>query len=126
MCWNVAGLSTTVNRIQDSYGSSKPTAKHNSNSNNNNNNSNQQKSATTTPPQCHALSDYFRRHGLPDMVCLQEHKIPRAQLSNRAEPGHCAHLEGYESFWSCCVDDKRSVRQCVSASNNNNNNNNNK
>ena len=103
MSWNVAGLSTTANRIQESYGRT------NSSKQTNN------KRLRTQPPaknggggaQCHALADYFERHGSPEIVCLQEHKIPRAQLSNRSEPLNCAHVEGYESFWSCCVDDKR-------------------
>eukprot|EP00980_Cylindrotheca_fusiformis_P023817 scaffold11032_cov122-Cylindrotheca_fusiformis.AAC.18 len=80
--WNVAGLSTTVNRIYDSYGklnNKKPSV---------------------------ALSEYFERHGA-DIVCIQEHKIPLSQLSSRSEPLNCASIENYESFWSCCVDSKK-------------------
>ena len=82
VCWNVAGLATTVHRIQSSYG----------NSNNNN------KKRTTS-----VLSEYMKRHHA-DIFCLQEHKIPLSQLSTRSEPLGCANVEGYESFWSCCVD----------------------
>jgi exonuclease III len=81
MSWNVAGLSTTVNRIHESYS---PFS---------------QKKA----PASAALHAYIQRHGA-DILCLQEHKIPLSQLSDRSEPCGCSTVEGYESFWSCCVD----------------------
>lgn len=34
---------------------------------------------------------------------FQEHKIPKSQLTTKQEPLHCAHVVGYESFWSCCT-----------------------
>jgi exodeoxyribonuclease III len=80
--WNVAGLSTTVNRIYESYG----------------------KSSKKKPSV--VLSEYFERHGA-DIVCIQEHKIPFSQLSSRSEPLNCSSIENYESFWSCCVDSKK-------------------
>ena len=76
LSWNVAGLSTTVNRIHEAF------------------------------PTAGSLGDYFRRHHA-DIVCLQEHKIPKEQLSGRSEPRQCSHVPGYESFWSCCVDASR-------------------
>ena len=84
VCWNVAGLATTVHRIQSSYG-------------NKNNNSNKKRTTTLF------LSEYMKRHNA-DIFCIQEHKIPQSQLSSRSEPLGCATVEGYESFWSCCVD----------------------
>ena len=82
LCWNVAGLSTTVHKINDLYGhgkKGKPSA---------------------------VLSEYFARHGA-SIICLQEHKIPQAQLSSRSEPLGCSSIDGYESFWACCVDAKK-------------------
>lgn len=81
MSWNVAGLSTTVNRIHETYSPA-----------------NQKKA-----PASVALHAYIQRHGA-DILCLQEHKIPLSQLSDRSEPCGCSTVEGYESFWSCCVD----------------------
>lgn len=81
--WNVAGLSTTVQRIHDNY----PL--------------NEEEKKLKCP-----LGAYFERHHA-DIVCLQEHKIPKEQLSNRSEPKHASHVTGYESFWSCCVDSKK-------------------
>lgn len=54
-------------------------------------------------PASAALHAYIQRHGA-DILCLQEHKIPLSQLSDRSEPCGCSTVEGYESFWSCCVD----------------------
>lgn len=76
--WNVAGLGTTVNRIHG----------HNT-------------------KQKDAFSKFLKKHGSPDILCLQEHKIPLQQLSSRAEPHRCADLPGYDSFWSCCTDPNR-------------------
>lgn len=53
---------------------------------------------------CKALGAFFRQHGA-DIFCVQEHKIPRTQLANKCEPRNAATVEGYESFWSCCVDE---------------------
>ncbi len=84
LSWNVAGLSTTVNRIHEFYPLS-----------------DSEKKESKCP-----LGVFFERHGA-DIVCLQEHKIPKEQLSNRSEPKRCSHASKYESFWSCCVDSKK-------------------
>lgn len=95
VCWNVAGLSTTVTRIHDSYGRKSagagnvPTVS----------SSNRSRGAAV-------LREYMERHGA-DIFCLQEHKIPLSQLSTRSEPLGCADVPGYESFWSCCVDQSK-------------------
>ncbi|KAI2507747.1 hypothetical protein MHU86_6643 [Fragilaria crotonensis] len=70
--WNVAGLSTTIQRIHDVY----------------------KDEGNGT-----AFEHFLKRHQV-DILCLQEHKIPSSQLSNRSEPFMCASVEGYESFWS--------------------------
>lgn len=85
LSWNVAGLSTTVNRIHEFYPLSEA----------------EKKEKKKCP-----LGAFFERH-YADIVCLQEHKIPKEQLSNRSEPKHASHASGYESFWSCCVDSKK-------------------
>ena len=89
VCWNVAGLSTTVNRIHSAYG-------------------NQQRNGKRkfSPKSNVVLSEYMKRHGA-DIFCIQEHKIPLSQLSSRSEPQGCANVEGFESFWSCCIDQKK-------------------
>ncbi len=70
--WNVAGLSTTLQRINRDY---------------------------------KTFTHFLNRHGNPDILCIQEHKIPLTQLSSRSEPYNCStSLPGYESFWSCCTD----------------------
>jgi exonuclease III len=61
-------------------------------------------SSSSSKNACPALASFFERH-LADIVCLQEHKIPKPQLANRTEPRQLSHVPGYESFWSCCVDD---------------------
>lgn len=87
--WNVAGLSTTLGRIDSDFkgasiaSSSIPGSK---------------------LSRSHAFSYFLKRHGDPDIVCIQEHKIPLKQLSSRSEPFGCADVDGYESFWSCCTD----------------------
>ena len=81
LSWNVAGLSTTVDKIDKHYGDA---TKRRSN------------------PSA-VIGDYFRKHNA-DIVCIQEAKIPKGILENRREPLRCAHIAGYESFWSCCVD----------------------
>jgi exonuclease III len=90
VCWNVAGLSTTVNRIHSFYGNQEG---------NNSKRKTSQKSNVV-------LAEYMKRHGA-DIFCVQEHKIPLSQLSTRSEPRGCSDIEGYESFWSCCVDQKK-------------------
>lgn len=99
--WNVAGLSTTLNRIDKDYSSSStlnvqqsllPTATGTN---------------ATKRSRCYTFSHFLKLHGDPDILCIQEHKIPLHQLSSRSEPFGCAALDGYESFWSCCVDKTR-------------------
>ena len=80
LSWNVAGLSTTVDKIDKHYGDA--TKRRNNPSD--------------------VIGDYFRQHEA-DIVCIQEAKIPKGVLENRGEPLRCAHVAGYESFWSCCV-----------------------
>jgi exodeoxyribonuclease III len=82
--WNVAGLSTTTNRIHESYNAAAANGK-------------------KKQPASSALAEYMRRHAA-DIFCLQEHKIPLSQLSARSEPRGSSTVEGYESFWSCCSD----------------------
>jgi exonuclease III len=84
--WNVAGLSQTAHRIHDAYGIR---------------NNDKKIKKTSNQTASAALAHYLERMGHPDIVCLQEHKIPKSQLSNRLEPRGCSQIEGYESFWSC-------------------------
>ncbi|CAB9509552.1 lyase [Seminavis robusta] len=93
--WNVAGLSTVVHRIHASYSDG---AKEGSGSSS----KNQKKGLGG---HCRVFAGYFERHASPEIVCLQEAKIPKSQLTNRSEPRGCANVEGYESFWSCRLDD---------------------
>jgi exodeoxyribonuclease III len=79
--WNVAGWKQTVHRIDQNYGNS----------------------ATRRRDPSAVLRDYLDRHQA-DIFCVQEAKIPLTQLESRSEPLQCAHVDGYESFWSCCVD----------------------
>ena len=105
--WNVAGLSTTLQRIHRDY--NHPT--------NTNSKANKNKNKSTSL----AFSQFLHRHGNPDILCIQEHKIPLSQLSSRSEPFQVsttkiipsssttiteAAVEAteYESFWSCCID----------------------
>jgi exodeoxyribonuclease III len=97
LSWNVAGLSTTVNRIHDNY--QPKSAAHNGGKSKS---SSVSKHSSADP----ALAEYFSRHGAT-ILCLQEHKIPKQQLSNRQEPRQCSNIAGFESFWSCCVDDTK-------------------
>jgi exonuclease III len=111
LCWNVAGLGTTVNRIHEFFAahlSAKDTLTSNDTSisssqgsNPHSNTSNKQRKKPLHPAA--ALTDFFTRHQA-DIVCLQEHKIPINQLRSRSEPHQCASLPGYESFWSCSTD----------------------
>jgi exonuclease III len=92
LSWNIAGLKTSAQRIAEHYGS---------------------------------LEAYFGRHHA-DIICFQEHKIAKTALSDRSIPptilGHRSNSnsskkrkqpqqplqedETYESFWSCCTDDR--------------------
>jgi exodeoxyribonuclease III len=95
LSWNVAGLSTTVNRIHDNY-QPKSAAKVNG----------EKSSSSNNKHSSAAFAEYISRHGAT-ILCLQEHKIPKQQLSNRQEPRQCSNVAGFESFWSCCVDDTK-------------------
>lgn len=88
--WNVAGLSTTLNKIDKDYAHASS--------------SNTTSTSSAKPNRTHAFSHYLKLHGDPDILCIQEHKIPLSQLSSRSEALGCSSIEGYESFWSCCVD----------------------
>jgi exodeoxyribonuclease III len=81
MSWNVAGLAKTIQRIDQNYGND----------------------ATRRKAPSAVISEFLQRHQA-DIFCVQESKIPLSQLESRSEPLQCAHVEGYESFWSCCVD----------------------
>src|SRR3569832_2110544 len=98
LSWNVAGLSTTINRIHDSCPSNRQISPES-------NSTSAKPKKSTTSNTCTALATFLQQHGNVDIFCVQEHKIPRTQLSNRCEPRHVSHVPGYESFWSCCVDD---------------------
>lgn len=115
LSWNVAGLSTTVNRIHEAYGGSTLAGTATctgSSSKDDENQKNVAAAAAKSAPQQQAqhpstaIASYFQRHGA-DIICLQEHKIPKQQLSSRSEPRHVSNTPGYESFWACCVDDKK-------------------
>ena len=82
--WNVAGLSTTVDKIDTYYGD---------------------KTKRRNDPSA-VIGDFFQRHNA-DIVCIQEAKIPKSSLESRSEPLRCAHVNGYESFWSCCIDSSK-------------------
>ena len=92
LSWNVAGLSTTVNRIHDNYSNTKPQT------------TTKTKKGSAQRHPAAALASYLERHGA-DLVCLQEHKISKSVLTNRSEPRQASTVPGYESFWSCCLDD---------------------
>jgi len=90
--WNVAGLSTTLGRIDSDF-------------------KGESIASSSLPPsklsRSHSFSYFLKRHGDPDILCIQEHKIPLKQLSSRSEPFGCADVDGYESFWSCCTDTQK-------------------
>lgn len=100
----MAGLSTTVNRIHEAYSSA--VAKEND----------KKLSTSSSSSSSLALHQFFARH-CADIVCLQEHKIPKQRLVHRSEPRLIAVSNGgssssskenhYESFWSCCVDETK-------------------
>mmetsp|Transcript_24539 Transcript_24539/g.51844 ORF Transcript_24539/g.51844 Transcript_24539/m.51844 type:complete len:584 (-) Transcript_24539:214-1965(-) len=84
LSWNVAGLSKTVEKIDKHYGD---------------------KTKRRNDPSA-VIAHFFQRHGA-DIVCIQEAKIPKSSLESRSEPFRCAHIAGYESFWSCCIDSSK-------------------
>ena len=89
--WNVAGWATTVNRINQCYKPPPDAAA----------------SCSTKKRKLHpaaAVKHFIERHQA-DILCLQEHKIQKQQLSNRSEPCQASSVPGFESFWSCCVDE---------------------
>ena len=83
--WNVAGLKPALNKIVSDYAPASQPSK---------------KDGGGGGPHA-AISNYLALHGSPAILCLQEHKIPHAQLSSRSEPHRCSSVPGYESFWSC-------------------------
>lgn len=87
--WNVAGLSTTLKRIESDYA---VTADHDD--------------VTLASSSSTALARWLRRHHDPDVVCLQEHKIPLAVVSSSSSGGGL-DLPDREAFWSCTVDPRR-------------------
>lgn len=91
--WNVAGLSTTLQRIGADYNAASLTQL----------NQQSDSSKSGKPPRCHTFSYFLYRHAI-DILCVQEHKIPYKQLSSRSEPMGCSSVPNYESFWSCCTD----------------------
>jgi len=112
--WNVAGLKTTAERIHENYfGGATAAASSSADSNGDDTPAAAGSAAARAGkngngsgkiPPSEALRYFFQdRHGA-DIVCLQEHKIPRKQLSERCEPRQASSLAGYESFWSCCTD----------------------
>ena len=84
LSWNVAGWGTTVDKINKYYG---------------------EETKRRNDPSA-VIGDFFRRHQA-DIICIQEAKIPKSLLESRREPLRCAHVTGYESFWSCCVDSSK-------------------
>jgi len=87
MSWNVASLATLVDRIHESYNPAREDTRKRS----------------RQVPASVALQEFMRRHGA-DIYCFQEHKIGLPKLKSRADPRGCSMVEGYESFWSCCVE----------------------
>lgn len=89
MSWNVAALGPLVDRVHESYNPSATERIHTQNG--------------SGASRSVALAHYMQRHGI-DICCLQEHKIPQKELSSRSEPRGCSTVDGFESFWSCNVD----------------------
>ena len=83
--WNVAGWESTLRLIARDYGPSSLTTKR-KNVNGN------------------AAALYFDRHGLADIVCIQEAKIQRRRLESGEGVKLGARLDGWESFWAACTD----------------------
>jgi exonuclease III len=120
MSWNVAGLSTTVHRIQEHYGnhhhSNTATTTDGTTKRKKQQQPQQNDNISTKVKSNHALIHFFQQH-MADIICMQEHKISYRQLQNRNEPYQCALGRSnypkdknddslYESYWSCCVDPK--------------------
>lgn len=83
--WNVAGLGPLSDRIHESYN---PVIT-------------SEKEKRRRPSA--AMHEFMKRHG-GDIFCLQEAKISKKDLACHAEPRKVSDVEGFESFWSCCVD----------------------
>ena len=96
LSWNVAGLSTTIEKIVQHY----------SGGDGDDDGDDGETGRRRKGPSAAAIGGFFRRHKA-DIVCLQEAKIPKASLENRSEPRGCAHVPGYESFWGCCTDSSK-------------------
>lgn len=81
--WNVAGLSTTLARIDADYGCAETAG-----------------SSKNTNAQS-SFAKYLERHEI-DILAVQENKIPLSKLKSRSEPFCVAsRTYGYDSFWSC-------------------------
>lgn len=93
--WNVAALGPLVDRVHESYNPSATERIKNQNG--------------CGASRSVALAHYMQRHGA-DIFCLQEHKIPQKELSSRSEPRGCSTVDGYESFWSCNVDQRKNMK----------------
>ena len=90
LSWNVAGLTTTLQRINADYSVGTENK--------------ESKSMPSSSKGATFLANYFKLHQA-DIICLQEHKISLSSIKNRNEPfSCCTSTPGYESFWSCCVD----------------------
>ena len=106
LSWNVAGLSTTLQRIHSDYnvinesGTSKTSFQTNATQG-----ENQAKKKNSIGAQF--LTNYFSLHQA-DIICFQEHKISTSTITSRNEPfSCCTATPGYESYWSCCVDQNK-------------------
>jgi exonuclease III len=81
LSWNVAGWAQTVRRIDADYPPDSG-------------------SGSGSGSRSQSVASYLRRHGAT-ILCVQEAKIPAAQLRSRSEPLGCAEVPGLESYWSC-------------------------
>ena len=98
--WNVAGLKPALQKINSDYGASSSVDGGDGGSNANDKSNSK---STSTSTSFDPLANYLALHNSISILCLQEHKIPLAQLSSRCEPQHCSSIPGYESFWSCAT-----------------------
>jgi len=92
--WNVAGLSTTLAKIDADYGPSSIASEGNALG------SKKKRKAS------HAFRHYLKDLHQIDILAVQEHKIPLSQLSSRNDPYGVSMLDDYESFWCCNTDQK--------------------
>lgn len=92
--WNVAGLSTTLAKIDADYGPSSIAAEEN------------MLGDKKKRKASHAFEHYLKDLHQIDILAVQEHKIPLSQLSSRNDPYCVSMLEEYESFWCCNTDHK--------------------